>query len=132
MRSKSKKDLCSEFARILGGSGSNLDGVCLVCKFREIPFTYLGKRKNSTLVNPQFFSFENLDPQGNAKNLAETVLLQEDVNLLLTEFRKRNLNVTSVHNNWLSEEPLEIYFDSIEPPLEFARKVRKAFRVLKK
>jgi hypothetical protein len=134
LSSESRKDLCSEFVRILGGSGSVIDGngVFIVYKFRDIPFT------NSTLVNPHFFSFENLDHQGNALNLGETTLLQGDVNQLLIELRKRNIIVTAVYNHWLFEEPraiymyFEMYFESIEPPLEFARKVRKAFRVLKK
>jgi hypothetical protein len=88
---------------------------------------------NSPLVNPQFFSFENLDSQGNALNLGETVLLQEEVNPLLTELRKRNILVTAIHNHWLFEQPRAMYmhFESVEPPLEFARKVREALRVLK-
>jgi hypothetical protein len=134
MSRESRKDLCREFARILGGTGSVTNGVCLVQKFRDIPFTILGRRTNSPLVNPQFFSFENLDSQGNALNLGETVLLQEEVNPLLTELRKRDIIVTAVHNHWLFEQPRAMYmhFESIEPPLEFARKVREAFRVLKR
>lgn len=129
----SKKDLCREFARILGGTGSMTNGVCLVQKFRDIPFTILGRRTNSPLVNPQFFSFEDLDSQGNALNLGETVLLQEEVNPLLTELRKREITVTALHNHWLFEKPRAMYmhFESIEPPLEFARKIRKAFKILK-
>ncbi|MEC5186353.1 hypothetical protein GGQ77_000084 [Geobacillus thermodenitrificans] len=102
-------------------------------KFRDIPFTIMGRRTNSPLVNPQLFSFESLDSQGNALNLGETVLLQEEVNPLLRELKKRGITVTAVHNHWLFERPRAMYmhFQSIEPPLEFARKVREAFRVLK-
>ena len=134
MSLESRKDLCREFARILGGSSSIVNGVCLVQKFRDIPFTILGRRTNSPLVNPQFFTFEDLDRQGNALNLGETVLLQEEVNPLLTELRERDIIVTAVHNHWLFEQPRAMYmhFESVEPPLEFARKVREAFRVLKK
>lgn len=128
------KKLCQEFARILGGNG-NLDenGVCLVQKFRSIDFTILGRETNSPLVVPQFFSFENVDSKGNALNLGETVLLQKEVNPLLTELRKRDILVTAVHNHWLFEEPRAMYmhFESIEPPLEFAKRVREAFKVLK-
>ncbi|GGA24942.1 DUF1259 domain-containing protein [Psychrobacillus lasiicapitis] len=134
MRSEPRGDLCREFARILGGSGSIVNGVCLVQKFRDIRFTILGRRTRSPLVIPQFFSFEDLDNRGNALNLGETVLLQEEINPLLTELRKRNIIITAVHNHWLFEEPRAMYmhFESVEPPLEFARKVREAFRVLKK
>lgn len=133
MRSESRNDLCRKFARILEGSGSIVNDVCLVQRFRDIPFTILGRRTNSPLVNPQFFTFENMDRQGNTLNLGETVLLQEEVNPLLTELRERDILVTSVHNHWLFEEPRAMYmhFESIEPPLEFARKVRDALRVLK-
>ncbi|ARP42457.1 DUF1259 domain-containing protein [Geobacillus thermodenitrificans] len=129
----SRRDLCREFASILGGTGSLINGVCFVQKFRDIPFTIMGRRTNSPLVNPQLFSFESLDSQGNALNLGETVLLQEEVNPLLRELKKRGITVTAVHNHWLFERPRAMYmhFQSIEPPLEFARKVREAFRVLK-
>ncbi|MEE6450512.1 DUF1259 domain-containing protein [Gottfriedia acidiceleris] len=133
-RNQSTSQLCNEFAEILGGQGMvTPEGVCLVQKFRNIRFSILGRRTHSPLVNPQFFSFEDVDSKGNALNLGETVLLQEEVNPLLTELRKRNIIVTAVHNHWLFEEPRAMYmhFESIEPPLEFARKVKEAFRVLK-
>ncbi|CAG9611331.1 hypothetical protein BACCIP111899_00503 [Bacillus rhizoplanae] len=128
-------DLCKEFGKILGGSATvTPEGVCLVQKFRDIKITILGRRTHSPLVNPQFFSFEDVDSKGNALNLGETVLLQEEVNPLLTELRKRDIIVTALHNHWLFEEPRAMYmhFESVEPPLEFARKIRAAFKVLKK
>lgn len=129
-----KKELCREFSRILGGSGSlDENGVCLVQKFRDIDFKILGRETNSPLVNPQFFSFENLDRNGNSLNLGETVLLEKEINPLLTELRKRDLIVTALHNHWLFDEPRAMYmhFESVEPPLDFARKVRESFKVLK-
>lgn len=134
MKWENRKSLCQEFARILGGMGSlDENGVCLVQKFRTIRFTILGRPTRSPLVTPQFFTFEDVDSRGRALNLGETVLLQEEVNPLLTELRKRDIIVTAVHNHWLFEEPRAMYmhFESVEPPLEFARKVREAFRVLR-
>ncbi|WP_261134487.1 DUF1259 domain-containing protein [Bacillus sp. Marseille-Q3570] len=125
--------LCQEYARILEGEGSlDENGVCLVQKFRDLRFTILGRPTQSPLVLPQFFTFEGVDSRGNALNLGETVLLQEEVNPLLTELRQRDLIVTAIHNHWLFEEPRAMYmhFESVEPPLQFARKVREAFRVL--
>lgn len=133
-RNLSTEELCNEFANILDGEGMvTPEGVCLVQKFRDIRFSILGRRTRSPLVNPQFFTFEDVDSRGNALNLGETVLLEEEVNPLLTELRKRNIKVTSIHNHWLFEEPRAMYmhFESIEPPLEFANKVKEAFRVLK-
>ena len=134
MNWENRKSLCQEFARILGGMGSlDENGVCLVQKFRTIRFTILGRPTRSPLVTPQFFTFEDVDSRGRALNLGETVLLQEEVNPLLTELRKRDIIVTAIHNHWLFEEPRAMYmhFESVEPPLEFARKVREAFRVLR-
>lgn len=128
------KETCREFSRILDGSGSlDENGVCLVQKFRDIDFKILGRRTESPLVLPQFFTFEDLDRNGNALNLGETVLLQGEINPLLTELRQQDIIVTAVHNHWLFDEPRAMYmhFESIEPPLQFARKVRRAFEVLK-
>jgi hypothetical protein len=102
----------------------------LVQRFRNIDFSILGRETQSPLVNPQFFTFEGLDRRGNALNLGETVLLQEEVNPLLTELRKRDIIVTAIHNHWLFEEPRAMYmhFESVEPPLDFARKVRASFK----
>ena len=128
------KETCREFSRILDGSGSlDENGVCLVQKFRDIDFKILGRRTESPLVLPQFFTFEDLDRNGNALNLGETVLLQSEINPLLTELRQQDIIVTAVHNHWLFDEPRAMYmhFESIEPPLQFARKVRRAFEVLK-
>lgn len=131
---ESRRDLCKEFSKILGGEGMvTPEGVCLVQKFRNIRFTILRRVTRSPLVNPQFSSFEDVDSSGNALNLGETVLLQEEVNPLLTELRKRNIKVTAVHNHWLFEKTRAMYmhFESVEPPLDFARKVAEAFKVLK-
>ncbi|MGN1402375.1 MAG: DUF1259 domain-containing protein [Bacillus sp. (in: firmicutes)] len=125
--------LCQEFANILGGTGSiENNDVCLVQKFRNLDITILGRETRSPLVQPQFFSFEDMDRQGNTLNLGETVLLEREINPLLTELRKRDIIVTAVHNHWLFDKPRAMYmhFESIEPPLQFARKVRDAFKVL--
>ena len=135
MNRKKLEKLCQAFARILGGEGSvDENGVCLVQKFRDnLHFTILGRRTKSPLVIPQFFTFENLDNRDRALNLGETVLLQEEINPLLTELRKRDITVTAVHNHWLFDKPRAMYmhFESVEPPLQFARKVSEAFKVLK-
>lgn len=128
------KKICREFGAILDAQSSVTDNnVCLAQRFRHIPFKVLNRPSRSPLIEPQFFSFEDLDSKGRALNLGETVLLQEEVNPLLTELRKRNIIVTAVHNHWLFEEPRAMYmhFESVEPPLQFAKKIRAAFKVLK-
>ncbi|EMA6343035.1 DUF1259 domain-containing protein [Bacillus cytotoxicus] len=127
------RELCKEFGRILDGSTTFQNGVCVVQKQRQLSFEILGRETLSPLVTPQFFSFENIDSRGNALNLGETVVLEREINPLLTELRKRDIIVTAIHNHWLFDEPRAMYmhFESIEPPLDFARKVRAAFRVLR-
>lgn len=91
-----------------------------------------GRRTKSVLAIAAFFSFEDLDRHGNALNLGETVILQEEVNPFISELRKRGIEVTAFHNHWLFDSPrlMFIHFKSVEPPLSFARKVREAFKVL--
>lgn len=125
--------LCNEFARILGGTAEVANGVCLVTRIRSNLRPFIeGRRTRSVLAIAAFFSFEDLDSRGNALNLGETVILQEEINPFITELRKRGIEVTAFHNHWLFDTPrlMFIHFKSVEPPLSFARKVREAFEVL--
>ncbi|MDR6224071.1 DUF1259 domain-containing protein [Desmospora profundinema] len=124
--------LCQQFANIVGGSPSVVNGVCLVQKLRDIPVTILGRRSRSPLVLPTFFSFESIDRQGRALNLGETVILQREINPFISELRKQGILVTALHNHWLFENPrlFYIHFESVENPIIFARKVARALRVL--
>lgn len=125
--------LCNQFARIVGGQPSVMNGVCFIQKFRNIPVTILGRRSRSPLVLPTFFSFESIDRQGRALNLGETVILQREVNPFISELRKRGILVTAFHNHWLFEKPrlMYIHFESVENPIVFAKKVAEALRVLR-
>lgn len=128
---ENRRDLCRKFARILGASATFENGVCLAQKLRSIPFRIEGVRTESPLVLPQFFSFEFRN--GRVLNLGETVLLEEEINPLLTELRKRKITVTAVHNHWLFDEPRAMYLhfqSTSQDPLTFARNVAEAFRVL--
>ncbi|WP_188430931.1 DUF1259 domain-containing protein [Kroppenstedtia guangzhouensis] len=124
--------LCQLFANIVGGSPSIVNGACLIQKFRKIPVTILGRRSRSPLVLPTFFSFESLDRKGRALNLGETVILQEEINPFITELRRQGIIVTALHNHWLFEKPrlFYIHFESVENPIQFARKVARALKVL--
>jgi hypothetical protein len=125
--------LCSQFARIVGGSPSVINGVCFIQRFRNIPVTILGRRSRSPLVLPTFFSFESIDRQGRALNLGETVILQREINPFISALRKQGILVTALHNHWLFENPrlFYIHFESVENPLVFARKAARALRVLR-
>lgn len=125
--------LCRRFAQILGAQASVQNGVCVATRLRrDLSPTILGRRTRSPLVIPQFFSFENVDSRGRALNLGETVILQREINPFVSELRKRGIKVTAIHNHWLFDNPrlMYIHFESIEPPLRFARKVAAALKVL--
>lgn len=131
-KSGSLDRLCREFARIVDGSPSVVNGVCFIQKFRNIRPTILGRRTRSLLVNPTFFTFENIDNRGRALNLGETVILQREINPFISVLRKNGILVTALHNHWLFENPrlFYIHFESVENPIIFARKVRQALKVL--
>lgn len=77
-------------------------------------------------------TFESIDPDGNALNLAEVALLQEEVQPFVQMLVKNNLIVSAIHNHWIFTNPtiLYVHFQSVEHPLSFAQKVAEAFKVL--
>ncbi|MFD2445569.1 DUF1259 domain-containing protein [Bacillus sp. CGMCC 1.16607] len=125
--------LCEEFARILGANPGVINGVCTASKSREdIRPIVLGRRANSFMFVPQAFSFENIDNEGRALCLGETVILQDEINPFISRLREHEIIVTAVHNHWLFDEPrlMYIHFETIDLPLSFARNVRDALEVL--
>ncbi|WP_097075105.1 DUF1259 domain-containing protein [Ureibacillus xyleni] len=135
MNTEQPNKLCLEFARILGSTPSVINGVCTATRSRtNIHPTVLGRNAQSFMFVPQAFSFEKLDDEGNALCLGETVILEEEINPFISCLRENGIIVTALHNHWLFEEPrlLYIHFQSIDEPLSFARKTRRALRVLTK
>ena len=126
--------VCNEFARILGAEILSTDhNVCTVTFMRNINARILGRRTQSPLALSALFSFESPDNCGKTLNLGETVILQEEINRFVSALRERGILVTAIHNHWLCEEPrlMYIHFESIDRPLDFARKVAQALRVLR-
>jgi hypothetical protein len=133
MNSMEPSELCQEFARILGAAPSVINGVCTATRSRtNIHPVVLGRRAESFMFVPQAFSFENMDREGRALCLGETVILQDEINPFITRLREDGIIVTALHNHWLFDEPrlMYIHFESIDEPLDFARKVRDALDVL--
>ncbi|AUM88255.1 hypothetical protein B2H86_06925 [Clostridium botulinum] len=125
---------CEEFADILGAEIlSTADNVCTVTFMRDINAEILGRRTHSPLALAALFSFEDPDNEGRTLNLGETVILQEEINEFISILRENGILVTALHNHWLFEEPrlMYIHFESIDRPLNFARKVAEALRVLR-
>lgn len=125
--------LCREFSRILGATPSVVNGVCLATRSRtNIKARVLKRKARSFMFVPQAFSFESMDRQGRALCLGETVILQKEINPFVSRLRKHGIKVTAIHNHWLFDKPrlMYIHFESIDRPLQFARKVRNALNVL--
>lgn len=126
--------LCKRFASILDAeilvSRSDL---CVVTFNRDLDVEILERTSRSPLTLAALFSFESIDSNGRALNLGETVILPEEVNEFITILRRNEIIVTALHNHWLFEEPrlMYIHFESVDEPLEFARKVAQALRVLR-
>lgn len=128
------KRLCNQFSRFLGGTEHEITKgpVCFVSRNRRINASILGRRTTSPLIRYQLFSFESLDSSGRALCLGETALFQNQVNQLLTNLRNNGITVTAVHNHWLFEKPrlMYIHWESIDDPIEFARKVKRSIAFL--
>ncbi|NEU32012.1 DUF1259 domain-containing protein [bacterium LRH843] len=122
-------NLCKEFARILDSTPGVINGVCIATRSRtNIHPVVLGRKAESFMFIPQAFSFENMDDEGRALCLGETVILQEEINPFMTVLREHGIIVTALHNHWLFDKPRLMYmhFESIDRPLSFASKVRDA------
>ncbi len=124
-------NLCQQFAQILNSTILSQDP-CTVMRLRNIDVEILGRPSRSSLTLAALFSFESPDDQGRTLNLGETVILQEEINPFISELRERNIIVTALHNHWLFDEPrlFYIHFESIDQPLDFAKKVAESFQVL--
>lgn len=127
------KRLCTQFGKILGGESEIEEGpVCFVTRMTNLRTTILGRRSLSPLVQMQMFSFESLDKSGRALCLGETAVLQNQVNRLVSNLRKRGIKVTALHNHWLKENPRIIYvhWEAVDNPLVFARKTKESIAFL--
>ncbi|NHN34659.1 DUF1259 domain-containing protein [Paenibacillus agricola] len=126
--------LCDQFSTILGGTEHEITKgpVCFVTRNRRVNAAILGRRTTSPLVRYQLFSFESLDKSGRALCLGETALFQNQVNRLLSNLRNNGIKVTAVHNHWLFENPrlMYIHWESIDNPIEFAKKVKRSIAFL--
>ncbi|WP_414853418.1 DUF1259 domain-containing protein [Brevibacillus sp. IT-7CA2] len=126
--------LCNRFSAILGGTEHEITRgpVCFVSRNRIFNASILGRKTTSPLVRYQLFSFESLNSSGRALCLGETALFQNQVNRLLSNLRKNGIKVTAVHNHWLFDNPrlMYIHWESIDNPIEFARKVKRSIAFL--
>ncbi|WP_274366250.1 DUF1259 domain-containing protein [Paenibacillus thermotolerans] len=125
------KQLCNRLARIVGGSGSIVNGACLVQRFRKnLNLRILRRRSKSPLTIPFFISAESRDARGRTLNLGETVILEREINRFVKELRNRGITVTALHNHWLFQNTSfkYIHWESVGDPVVFARNTVAAAR----
>ncbi|MGE6613663.1 DUF1259 domain-containing protein [Peribacillus sp. NPDC076916] len=119
--------ICQKFARIIGGQEGFAGGKCVTTINRnEIKAKILGKRFRVT----SSFSFESRDKTGQALCLGRVALLQSEVENFVALILKQGIIVSSIHNEWLFDDPNLIYvnIEAVDDPLVFAKKVRKALK----
>ncbi|MFE6708100.1 DUF1259 domain-containing protein [Bacillus thuringiensis] len=119
--------ISDQFATILKGKCKIHQGGCSVSFHRN--FRVLVQGKTSTNVVPVGVSFESLDQNGNALNLGEIAVLQEEIPAFMNSIVQQGIIVSALHNHWLYMNPLIMYvhIQSVEPPLHFARKLANSF-----
>ncbi|HDR4464979.1 DUF1259 domain-containing protein [Bacillus cereus group sp. MYBK249-1] len=125
--------LCEQFGQILGGKHTVEDGVCSVkIKRNNLYTSIMGRNAAPNHVIGAMFSFESLAEQGNALNLGETALRQEEVYPFIFLLQQQGIIIDSLHNHWLFMNPLLmfVHFSSIENPLSFAKKYLILFNKL--
>ncbi|MEI4802210.1 DUF1259 domain-containing protein [Bacillus sp. NPDC077411] len=122
--------LCEQFATILKGKSKINQNSCSVSFHRN--FKVLVQGKPSMSVVPVGVGFESLDQNGNALNLGEIAILQEEIPSFMRSITQQGIIVSALHNHWLYMNPLIMYIhvQSVEPPLHFAKKLANSFSVL--
>lgn len=122
--------ICDQFANILHGKGKTENGVCTVSFHRSFDAKIEGENASSILGVD--VTFQSLDQEGNALNLVEVAILQEELPAFTFAATQQGIVVGAIHNHWLFTKPqiMYIHLQSIEPPLQFAEKIAYAFTQL--
>ncbi|APC48105.1 methyltransferase [Virgibacillus halodenitrificans] len=123
--------ICQQYAQIVNGKPKIKDGACTADIGRNLNVTVFGRTSKSILTAE--ITFESMEANGNALNLAEVAVLQEELPLFVDNLAKNNLTVSAIHNHWIFTNPsvLYVHAQSIEHPITFAQKFANAFSVLK-
>lgn len=123
--------ICHQFGTILRGKGKASKEGCTVELQRQFNVTVQGKSSKSVL--PAGFTFESLDQYGNALNLGEIAILEEEIPAFTHSIVQQGITISALHNHWIFMKPnlLYLHIQSVEPPLNFARKVAHSFQFLR-
>ena len=116
--------------KFLKGKSRVNQGSCSVSLHRDFKVLIQGHQSSSAV--PVGASFESMDQSGNALNLAEIAVLQEEIPSFMYSIVQQGLIVNALHNHWLFTNPVIMYIhiQSIEHPLNFAKKMAHSFSFL--
>lgn len=100
---------CDALKNILEADVESDDGICKVEIRRENPdVTHIGKKLSSETMELVFhMAFEKVE--GKTVVIGELALQQEEVNPVIDELRKGNIDISALHNHMLFEEPRIMY-----------------------
>src|SRR6478735_8256212 len=105
-------EICQQFGQILNAKSKVSPTGCSVSLKRSFQAHVQG-RKSSSVV-PVGVSFEAIDAQGNALNLAEIAILQEKTPSFKKPLARQSLIVSALQNPWIFTEPCFMYLQ-IQP-----------------
>ncbi|GAB6926293.1 DUF1259 domain-containing protein [Paenibacillus sp. JCM 10914] len=122
--------VCEQFAQILKGKSTITQDVCSVSLNRNFKVVVQGRMSRS--VVPVDVLFESLDQSGHALCLAEIALLEEEIPRFMHSIIQQGMIVSALHNHWLYTRPtvMYIHIQSVEPPINFAKKIASSFSSL--
>lgn len=124
------QQLGEQFAHILNGKAEMKQNGFSVSLQRSFHVRIQGRPSHA--VVPVGISVESMDMNGNALNLGEITLLEEEIPNFTRAVVEQGLIIGALHNHWIYTQPnlMYIHIQSVEPPLIFARKVANAFMTL--
>ena|SRR5206468_5819744 len=130
MSVKVSRSLCKRLAHILGGKGSSDGKSCSIMIERKLHATILGKKYETE----HEIVIQSPGRNGKTLNTGEITLLQSEVQRFVNAARRQGFKITAIHNHWLFDKPRLIYLhlETVQNPFVFARKLKKALKVLKK
>lgn len=122
------QSLCQQCAFILKGKGSEDNGYCSISIPRTFSATIQGRPARAPIRAG--VTFESFDAQGNALNLGEIVLKQEEIQPFIHVLLNYGIQISAIHNHWIYDDPTLFYvhFQSVEPPLAFCTKMAEALK----
>jgi hypothetical protein len=119
---------CKVLEDIFGTKVKSEDGICKVEITRKKPnVTHMGMKLSPETTEIVFhMSFETINRQ--TAVMGEMALLEDEINPVLDELRKGNLEISAIHNHMIHEKPriLYMHFQGVGDISKQAKTIKKA------